>query len=505
MLLFSPFTLSHHLAHFTPNDNRGETDGVYMNYGRYQIVKEVGRGSMGVVYEALDPNIDRIVALKVLRQDRITSETFVKRFLKEARVIGRLSHPNIVTIYDVGEDQETVYIAMEFLHGVTLSDFIKDKRLDAQEVVELGTQIAETLDYAHQKGVIHRDIKPSNIVVQPDSRIKITDFGIAHIDDASSTTQTQAGDILGTPAYMSPEQLQGQAIDGRSDIFSLGVILYELSTGHSPFGKGKGLATVFNEIMELTPEEPFKASPLIPHKLSDIIMKALNKEPDARFQSGWEMADALRQSLVQDQPVTHPTPTLTPAANTYVKPAIVVAILSVITVGFFFFSQYQKLLFPKKPLQQFIAKPLKPRVLSSSPPSPPTIYDTKAIPKKLPEKPITVPPPQPVRPAPLLTPTPPATPSLQPAAELPIPRQLPAPTTPKPLPKFAFLKIKSSPDGAEVYINGEKQGITPIEMKIGLGEYKVRISSPGYHDSEHNLKLDKMTAFPLTVKLKQIK
>jgi serine/threonine-protein kinase len=477
-----------------------------MNYGRYQIVKEVGRGSMGVVYEALDPNIDRIVALKVLRQDRITSETFVKRFLKEARVIGRLSHPNIVTIHDVGEDQETVYIAMEFLHGITLSDFIKDKRLDAQEVVQLGTQMAETLDYAHQKGVIHRDIKPSNVVVQPDSRIKITDFGIAHIEDASSTIQTQAGDIMGTPAYMSPEQLQGQSIDGRSDIFSLGVILYELSTGHRPFGKGKGLATVFNEIMQLTPEEPFKASPLIPHKLSDIIMKALSKDPDARFQSGREMADALRQSLVQDQPVTNPTPP-TPVTTTYVKPAIGVALLTIITVGFFFFSQDRKLPSQEKPLPQFVVKPIIPKVLPPShpsPPSSPTVHDTKDLPEKLPEKPVTVPPSQPVRPPPL-TPKPLASPSLPPAAELPIPRQLPAPATPISLPKFAFLKIKSSPDGAEVSINGEKQGVTPFEMKIGLGEYKIRISSPGYHDSEHNLKLDKMTAFPLTVKLKPIK
>ncbi|RNC67862.1 MAG: serine/threonine protein kinase [Desulfuromonadales bacterium] len=193
-----------------------------MNYGRYQIVKEVGRGSMGVVYEARDPNIDRVVALKVLRQDRITSETFVKRFLKEAKVVGRLSHPRIVTIYDVGEDQGTIYIAMEFLEGVPLSDLIRDKKLNADEVVELGTQIAATLEYAHQKGVIHRDVKPSNIVVRPDGQIKITDFGIAHIEDPSATLQTQAGEIMGTPAYMSPEQVQGHPVDCRSDLFSLG-------------------------------------------------------------------------------------------------------------------------------------------------------------------------------------------------------------------------------------------------------------------------------------------
>ena len=260
---------------------------------------------MGVVYEALDPNIDRIIALKVLRQDRITTEAFVNRFLKEAKIIGRLSHFNIVTIHDVGEDQGTVYIAMEYLEGAPLSDIIKDKRPDVLAVVDIGIQIAETLEYAHQKGVVHRDIKPSNIVVLYDNSIKINDFGIAHIEDPCATVQTQVGEVMGTPAYMSPEQLQGQPVDGRTDIFSLGVILYEMSTGHRPFGQGKSLATIFSEIMQHVPEEPFKSSPLISLKLSDIIMKALSKDPDARYQSGREMADALQQSLAEAQPVEH--------------------------------------------------------------------------------------------------------------------------------------------------------------------------------------------------------
>jgi serine/threonine-protein kinase len=220
-----------------------------MNYGRYQIIKEVGRGSMGIVYQARDPNIDRLVAVKVLRHDRITTDSFVKRFLKEAKVIGRLSHPHIVTIHDVGEDQGTVYIAMEFLEGISLSEIIQDRCLDAKEVIDFGTQIAETLDYAHRKGVIHRDIKPSNIVAEPDGQIKITDFGIARIEDSSATLQTQAGAIMGTPAYMSPEQVLGHSVDGRSDLFSLGVILYELSTGRRPFGgDGKNLATVLTKL-----------------------------------------------------------------------------------------------------------------------------------------------------------------------------------------------------------------------------------------------------------------
>ena len=262
---------------------------------------------MGIVYQARDPNIDRLVAVKVLRHDRITTDSFVKRFLKEAKVIGRLSHPHIVTIHDVGEDQGTVYIAMEFLEGISLSEIIQDRCLDAKEVIDLGTQIAETLDYAHRKGVIHRDIKPSNIVVEPDGQIKITDFGIARIEDSSATLQTQAGAIMGTPAYMSPEQVLGHSVDGRSDLFSLGVILYELSTGRRPFGgDGKNLATVFNEIIQITPPEPtaVKSNTLIPEELSSLIMKTLEKEPAKRFQTGKELQEMLKNCLNGDKLVS---------------------------------------------------------------------------------------------------------------------------------------------------------------------------------------------------------
>ena len=274
-----------------------------MNYGRYQILKEVGHGSMGVVYQAHDPQIDRLVALKVLRKDRITGESFVKRFLKEARVIGRLSHPNIVTVHDVGEDQKDIYIAMEFIEGAPLQEFVGENGLLLEKIIELGIQAAETLDYAHQKGVVHRDIKPSNIILQPDGKIKITDFGIAHIEDSSETLQTLEGEIIGTPAYMSPEQVLGKSVDGRTDIFSLGAVLYELSTGRRPFGgEGKNIATVFNEIIHHDPQEPALASDLIPQEFSLIIMKCLRKATDERFQSGKELAEALKACLLKREP-----------------------------------------------------------------------------------------------------------------------------------------------------------------------------------------------------------
>lgn len=256
---------------------------------------------MGVVYQAHDPQIDRLVALKALRQDRLASEDFVHRFLKEAKAIGRLSHPNIVTVYDVGEDHGTIYIAMEFLEGKPLNKVIEEKRLSLKEIINLGIQAAETLDYAHQKGIVHRDIKPSNILVQTSGQIKITDFGIAHIEDPSASVQTQAGEILGTPAYMSPEQVMSRPVDGRSDLFSLGIILYELATGKRPYG-GETLAAIFNAITQETPSQPAKTNPAIPQDLSQIIMKCLNKKPDERFQTGMALAEALKSSLKRIEP-----------------------------------------------------------------------------------------------------------------------------------------------------------------------------------------------------------
>ena len=273
-----------------------------MQYGRYWIVKELGKGSMGVVYQAYDPQIDRKIALKVLREDRTTSEAFVSRFLKEAKTIGRLSHPNIVTIYDAGKDQGTVYIAMEFIEGDPLNQVIEKRRFSLPEIVDLGIQVAETLDHAHQKGVVHRDIKPSNIIVQANGQIKITDFGIAHIEDSSQSIQTQAGEILGTPAYMSPEQVMSRPVDGRSDLFSLGIILYELSTGQRPFS-GENIAALFNAIAQESPTPPARINPTLPQNLSQIIMKCLNKKPEERFDTASGLAEALKRGL-EDKALT---------------------------------------------------------------------------------------------------------------------------------------------------------------------------------------------------------
>ena len=273
-----------------------------MKYGRYQVIKEIGKGSMGMVYMAHDPNLDLSVALKVLRHDRVESAPFVRRFLAEARVLGRLDNSNIVRVYNVDEDSGTVYIAMEFVEGDSLSEIMQKKRFSPEEIVEVGITIANALDYAHQKRIVHRDIKPGNILIRSDGFLKITDFGIAHIQDSQVSEKTQAGEILGTPAYMSPEQVMCRPVDGRSDLFSLGVILYELCTGARPF-RGDNMPAIFNAITQGNPDNITKINPSIPNELSQVIMKCLNKKPDKRFQTGNALAEALKSLLKESETV----------------------------------------------------------------------------------------------------------------------------------------------------------------------------------------------------------
>lgn len=265
-------------------------------FGRYEIVEKIGQGSMGNVYRGFDPQIKREIALKVLREDQLGNDYFVKRFLKEAMAIGRLSHPNIVTIYDVGEDQNTIYIVMELLTGKPLNEVMKETPLSREDSLNICIKAAQALHYAHGKGVVHRDVKTTNIMISGNTHVTLTDFGIAHFDDPQMTNKTQAGEILGTPAFMSPEQVAGKPVDGRSDLFSLGVILYELVTGKRPF-TGNNLPAVFEAIMKKEPERPSHPEHYISPELEGVIMKSLKKEPSERFQSGDEMAGALLQCL----------------------------------------------------------------------------------------------------------------------------------------------------------------------------------------------------------------
>ncbi|MFH0730444.1 MAG: serine/threonine-protein kinase [Pseudomonadota bacterium] len=339
-----------------------------MNYGRYEIEKELGRGAMGVVYQAHDPQIDRRVALKVLRSDRVTSEDFAQRFLKEARAIGRLSHPYIVTVFDVGHDHGTVYIAMEFLDGRPLDEILREKALPLKELMNIGIQVAQSLDYAHGQGIVHRDIKPSNIMLTSEGSVKLTDFGIARIEDPAAAQLTQAGEILGTPSYMSPEQVRGQTVDRRSDIYSLGVILYEISTGRRPF-TGKSIASIFNAITSETPQDPMAVEPFVARggskALSELIVKCLSKAPEDRFQSGKILAQALSTCLIEAEPAGKAENTLPPkkSGKTAWYAVLAGCILAAI-IGFYWFQSIRKVPAPL-PTPIIEPKPVTPAQLSA--------------------------------------------------------------------------------------------------------------------------------------------
>jgi serine/threonine protein kinase len=304
-----------------------------MKYGRYEVVDEIGQGSMGIVYRAHDPQINRHIALKLMRQDRVTNEDLVQRFLKEVQAMGGLSHPNIATVYDIGRDHGTIFIAMEILRGKSLRDVMREKELNHNEIVHIGLQIAEALEFAHRKGIVHRDIKPSNIIIDPDGNAKITDFGIAHIEDPTVTQQTIPGEILGTPLYMSPEQVMSHPVDGRSDLYSLGVLLYEMSTGTSPF-KGENLASIFQAILQDTPPVLELDDTPMSRTLSTLIMKCLSKDPAQRFQTGLEMAQPLKACLQRRQSDTTRVPGVRrPEKRKHIVPLVLAAMILIVAAA----------------------------------------------------------------------------------------------------------------------------------------------------------------------------
>jgi CHASE2 domain-containing sensor protein/tRNA A-37 threonylcarbamoyl transferase component Bud32 len=263
--------------------------------GRYEILEQLGRGSMGLVFKAQDPKINRLVAIKTIRfsdefEDDVIQE-IKERFFREAEIAGQLSHPSIVTIHDVGDDQDLTYMAMEFLEGEDLDKFIdKETLLPLRKVLDVVAKVADALDFAHKNEVIHRDIKPANIMLLKNGQIKVTDFGIAK---AISSSRTKTGVILGTPNYMSPEQIMGQKIDARSDIFSLGVLFFQLITGELPF-HGDNLSGLLYQITQVKHPSPRNFNPKVPKICEQIIDKAMAKNPDNRFQSAADMARIIR-------------------------------------------------------------------------------------------------------------------------------------------------------------------------------------------------------------------
>lgn len=263
--------------------------------GRYRIDSVLGRGAMGVVYKGYDEGIDRYVAIKTVHRNLLSGDEgadWLQRFRREARAAGRCLHQNIVTIFEFGEQDGMPFIVMEFVEGRELSDIIRGERLDRAQAVEIVSQVLDALNYAHAAGIVHRDIKPGNIIILKDGTVKVTDFGIARID---STSMTAHGSVVGTPSYMSPEQFTGGEIDRRSDIFSTGVVLFELLTGQKPF-PGKSATEVMYRLLNHQPPAVTTLNPTLPIAMNAVVLKALSREPGDRFATAGEFKAMLGQA-----------------------------------------------------------------------------------------------------------------------------------------------------------------------------------------------------------------
>jgi serine/threonine-protein kinase len=270
---------------------------------RYEILGELGRGGMGAVYRARDPLLNREVAVKLISSTDLTVE-LEERFQREAQVVAQMDHPAIVPIYDLGRHEGTLFFVMPVVSGTTLLRLLRDQSLRLGEVVDIGIQVADALDYSHSRGVVHRDIKPANIMVTREessgARVRVMDFGLAHATSESRLTKT--GTLVGTVAYLSPEQVASRAFDGRSDIYSLGVVLYECLLGDPPF-TGEVQSILYRIVHEI-PQPPRALGAEIREELQDIILRCLEKDPAKRPQKAGQVAEALRRhksSLATDE------------------------------------------------------------------------------------------------------------------------------------------------------------------------------------------------------------
>jgi serine/threonine-protein kinase len=276
--------------------------------GRYQLLRVLGRGAMGLVYEGVDPKLNRRVAIKVIHMSRIDDPAlraeYSARFTQEAQAVARLNHPNIVTVYDFGEEDGEAYLVMELIAGEELGSYFDDSQVFSldftlEDSVRMTCELLDAVDYAHQQGIIHRDIKPANIMLSGQLRVKLTDFGVARMQDVNAK-HTEAGTMVGTPSYMSPEQITGQPVGPRSDIFAAGIVLYQFLTGEKPF-TGQGLFAVQQKIVYEQPVLPSALNPLISPMFDRVVLRALAKRPEDRYPSARSFKEDLKRALNGDE------------------------------------------------------------------------------------------------------------------------------------------------------------------------------------------------------------
>lgn len=534
------------------------------NLGRFEIVGEIGSGGMGVVYKGRDPKINRLVALKVVRPVMGTTksadqEQAISRFHVEAQAAGQLSHPNIVTIYDVGEEVAPegtlVYIAMEFVSGKGLDHHIANKTfVTLEQKIAVIRQIAEGLDYAHKKGVVHRDVKPANVIITDEGIPKLTDFGLARLSDSSLT---MSGTILGTPNYMSPEQVQGKKVDARSDYFSLTVVLYEIITNEKPFA-AESITSVIYKVVHEEPVPPRRLNASLPPMLDAFIRKGLAKNPDSRFQSGADYLKGLNAvmsgeekdfnilgdtTLVMDakaSPVTPRSPAGAPALNmgkgVYIGAgvglAVILALALMFTGGKKDDVETGQAVTPPAtvalkapegevpapaptpapmPAPDVTAKPVVPAIPPDPITAPPATEPKKDLKTEKKEEP-SAKPSAPTKPEtgkkeePSAKPSAPAKPESEkkPSKEtkeakkdekLPSAKTVSVPTTAE-----GILSITSEPSGAEVFIEDKFIGLTPVNsLKHRQGDLNLRVTKQGYQVYTKKITLGEKGSFSLAL------
>ncbi|MBS1876999.1 MAG: protein kinase [Acidobacteria bacterium] len=477
--------------------------------GRYQIVGELGRGAMGIVYRALDPAIGRTIAIKSIRLTDFTEqaerERLRERLFREAQSAGILSHPNIVTIYDIHEENGLAYVFMEFVNGPPLEKVLAGRNPDRNLLMSTLRQTAAALDYAHRKGIVHRDIKPANIMLHEESTAKITDFGVAKI---LSQQMTMSGTMMGTPSYMSPEQVQGGDVTGRTDQFSLAVIAYEILTGERPF-VADSLPSLLFKICRDEPAPPQRLNTSLAPEVEGVFRRALAKDSAGRFPTCAEFIDELERACnlrpewfplsrgtsptlptvstarpapgpapVEDATIAGviaeppPAPPLRPATHTGRNLFLALVAVVVVGVGVLLLQRWMEPVPAPPPQASAEAKPIQPPSDSTKPSPTPEVRKAPVV-----EPPKQAPEPEPVKPA------------------APEPRDavLTRPVTPArpPEPQGVTTRILASPPGARVMVDGNLQLSchAPCSLQLAAGRHTLLAQAEGYRDANRIIEL----------------